>query len=137
VSALGHKDVRRLDVAVNNAFCVCGVKCIGNLNRERHHDFCVHRLSCNPVLQRQPVEKLHGDERFAVLGVDLNHRPLGYEPSRAMLTHCDSIGPSASPFQKMPTPTPGFGAKLVPSCKGLAGSLPQHSPKKLPKKSGK
>jgi hypothetical protein len=35
------------------------------------------------------------------------------------------------------TPTPGFGAKLVPSCKGLAGSLPQHSPKKLPKKSGK
>jgi hypothetical protein len=49
---------------------------------------------------------------------------LGYEPSRAMLTHCDSIGPSTSPFQKIPTPTLGFGAKL----QVLAGSLPQLSP---------
>jgi hypothetical protein len=63
----------------------------------------------------------------------LNHRPLGYEPSRAMLTHCDSIGPSASPFEKMPTPTPGFGAKLVPSCKELAGVCLSSLPKNVRK----
>jgi hypothetical protein len=68
-------------------------------------------------------------------GLDLSHRPLGYEPSRAMLTHCDSIGPSTSPFQKVPTPTPGFGAKLVPSYRWLAGSLPQHSLRKIAKTS--
>jgi hypothetical protein len=81
------------------------------------------------------VEIAERKEFFGCGGVDLNHRPLGYEPSRAMLTHCNSIGISTSPFLKTPTPTPGFGAKLVPSCKRLAESLPQHSPKKLPKKS--
>jgi hypothetical protein len=68
---------------------------------------------------------------------DLNHRPFGYEPSTTMLTHCDSIGPSTSPFQKMPAPTPGFGAKLVPSCRWLAGSLPQLSPSKKTRKIAK
>jgi hypothetical protein len=44
-----------------------------------------------------------------------------------MLTHCDSIGPSTSPFQKIPTPTPGFGAKLGAklqvACREFASAL--------------
>ena len=71
VSALGHKDVRRLDVAVDDAFCVGCVECIGDLNCERHHGFRIHRLSRNPVLQGQSVQKLHGDEGLSVLIVNL------------------------------------------------------------------
>jgi hypothetical protein len=74
VSAPGHKDVRRLDVTVDDTFGVSCVECIGDLNCERHHRFCVHRLSCNPVLERQPIQKLHGDERFAVLVVNFVDR---------------------------------------------------------------
>src|SRR5580693_4693055 len=71
MSPLGHKNVRRLDVAVNDAFRVRCVECVGDLNCERHYGFRIHRLSRNPVLQGHSVQKLHGDKGLSVLIVNL------------------------------------------------------------------
>jgi hypothetical protein len=55
VSTLRHKDIRRLDVPVNNAFGVCGVQSISNVNRNRQEFFKFHRTACNRVLKCLPV----------------------------------------------------------------------------------
>ena len=37
---------------------------------ERQNQFGFQRTARNPMFQRQPIQKLHGDERFAVLVVN-------------------------------------------------------------------
>ena len=37
------------------------------------------------------VEDAMGTMHFWLRGVDLNHRPLGYEPKRSALTRADSV----------------------------------------------
>src|SRR5580693_3863337 len=71
MTALRHKDVRRLNVAVDYAFGVCRVECVCNLDSERENHLGFHRTPRNAVLQRQSVKKLHGDERFAVVFINL------------------------------------------------------------------
>ena len=68
--ALRHENVGRLDVAMDDAFGVRGIKGVGNLDGQRQNEFWFHRLPCDAMLQRQTVQTLHGNERFAVLVVD-------------------------------------------------------------------
>jgi hypothetical protein len=74
VAALGHENVRGFDVAMDYAFCVCCVECVCNLKGERQDQFGVHWPTANAMLQGHSVQKLHGDERVAVLVVNLLDR---------------------------------------------------------------
>src|ERR1700737_4652697 len=74
VSSFGHKDVRGLDVAVNNAFRVRGVECVGDLNRQTEQDIGLDRFSGDAMLQGQPVQKLHDNDRLPVLVVNFVDR---------------------------------------------------------------
>ena len=47
---------------MDDAFRVCSVECIGDLDGERQNQLGVHGTPGNAVLQRHAVEKLHGDE---------------------------------------------------------------------------
>ena len=67
LAALGDEDVRRLDVPVHDLFCVGGIERVGDFNGQRKQGLGVHGLAGDTVLQRDPVEKLHGDKRLAVL----------------------------------------------------------------------
>jgi hypothetical protein len=60
--ALGHEDVRRLNVPVHDSFCVRRVQRVRNLDRERQHNLQIHDPPGNAVLERHPVQKLHGNE---------------------------------------------------------------------------
>jgi hypothetical protein len=74
MSALGDKDVRGFYVAMNNSVGVRGIQCVGDFNRQRQQDICLDRLSANAMLERQAIDKFHGDERFSVLVVDFVDR---------------------------------------------------------------
>jgi hypothetical protein len=43
VAALGHKNIRGLDVTVNDALGVCGVQSIGHVNSDSQERFQLHR----------------------------------------------------------------------------------------------
>src|SRR5450755_4674332 len=72
--ALFDSDIRRLDVAVNDPFGVSGVQSIGNFNGQPQQNIELDRFSRDAMLQRHPVEKLHGDKRSAMLVVNLIYR---------------------------------------------------------------
>jgi len=66
MTALGDKDIRRLDVTMHDAFAMCCLQRVGDLNPERQ---CVFRLQWPPsdaVLQRHAVEELHRYKRTAL-----------------------------------------------------------------------
>src|SRR5208282_5754444 len=67
MAALGDKDVRGLDVAVDNAFRVRGVQRVGNLDRQTEQNVGLHRPAGDTMLQRYTVEKLHDQEGMAIL----------------------------------------------------------------------
>jgi hypothetical protein len=54
----------RLDVAVNNAFGVRGIECIGNLDSYFQNALRFHWAIAYQVLQSRAVEKLHRDKRM-------------------------------------------------------------------------
>ena len=66
MSALGHKNVRGLDIAMNDPFGVRRIQRVGNLNRQAKYNLRLDRFSRDPVLQRHPVEELHGDEGLPI-----------------------------------------------------------------------
>src|ERR1035438_9663348 len=70
MAALGDKDVRRLDVAVNYAFCVRGIERVGNLDSQRYKQFRFHRTPTDAMLQGCAVQKLHGEEALAIVFAD-------------------------------------------------------------------
>src|SRR5437667_1528310 len=74
VPTLGHKNVRGLDVAVNDAFDVGGVQSVGNLDGQSEQNFGLDGLSGDAMLQRHTVQELHNEERMAVLLPDLMNR---------------------------------------------------------------
>ena len=49
-------------------FCAGSIERVGNLDSQRESCFGIQRFACNAVLQRQPVQKLHGDERVVRAG---------------------------------------------------------------------
>src|SRR5262249_24579190 len=60
--ALGHEDVCRLDVPMNNACRVSRVESVGDLNSQTQQRFGLNRTSGDAMLQRQAVQKFHDDE---------------------------------------------------------------------------
>src|SRR5439155_18142117 len=58
----GNEDVGWLDITMNNAFAVRSVEGVSNLNRQRQQSLGIQRTPGNLILQRYPVQKLHGDE---------------------------------------------------------------------------
>ncbi len=55
---------------MNDSPRVGGIKGIGDLDRYTQHNFHLGRLSCNAMLQRHAIEKLHGDKGCAMLVVN-------------------------------------------------------------------
>src|ERR1700678_896100 len=74
VAALGNKNVCRIDIAMNNAMRVRRVQRVRDLDSEQQQSFNFQRTPGNAVHQGHPVQKLHGDERFAVLLTNVVHR---------------------------------------------------------------
>jgi hypothetical protein len=66
----GYKNVRRLDVAVNNTFGVGRIQRVGDLDGEREKGLHFYRSAGDTVLQSHPVQKLHGNERTTVVLAD-------------------------------------------------------------------
>ena len=66
MTTFGDEYVCRLDVAVNYAFGVSCIQCIGNLNGHREDRFQVHGAARDQVLERRSVQELHGDESLAI-----------------------------------------------------------------------
>src|SRR5713226_91452 len=97
--AMSDEDVGRLDVAMDDAFGMSSVERISNFDGQRQHDLRVQRPSRNLMLQCQPVQKLHGDERLAVLLVDLvNRADVGMVESRCGLRFPLKTGQSLRVF---------------------------------------
>ena len=63
MAALGDKNIRGLDVAMDDAFGVRCVERVSNFDGQRHGGVYLHRAAGNAMLQRQPIQKFHGDER--------------------------------------------------------------------------
>src|SRR5208283_4501529 len=74
VAALGEEDVRGFDVAMDDASSVSGVQCVRNLDGERQNQLGFHRTPRDAVLQCQPVQKLHGNERMTIVLADFVDR---------------------------------------------------------------
>ena len=67
MAALGHEDISRLDVTMNDTFAMCRVQRIGNLNCQTEQDIGFEGLSCYLMFQRHPVQKFHCDESQRLL----------------------------------------------------------------------
>ena len=74
MTPLSHKNVCGFDVAVNNAFCVCSVERIRDLNPDRQHRLDLQRSASDTVFQCHAVEELHSDKRLMVLLPDFIDR---------------------------------------------------------------
>ena len=72
--ALGDEDVRRLDVAMDNAGGVSRIQCVGDFDSKREQSLSFERTARYAVLQRHPVQKLHGDERLIIVFADFVDR---------------------------------------------------------------
>src|SRR6266496_2544052 len=71
VSALGHKNIRRLDVTMDNALGMSGVEGLSNFNSHAQHGFELQRATGDHVLQRDPIQIFHDDVGFTVLLADI------------------------------------------------------------------
>ena len=67
VTALGHKNVRRLDVAMDYAFTVRRIERVSSLNTQRQDRFQLHGTAGNQVLERRPVKKFHDEKSPSVV----------------------------------------------------------------------
>src|SRR5271166_5572588 len=74
MAALRHKNVRRLDVAMNDRLRVCGTERVSDVDGKRQNQFGFLRTPSNAMLQCEAVQELHSDERFAVLIINLMDR---------------------------------------------------------------
>ena len=72
--AVGDEEVRRLDVAVNDAAPVRGVERIGDLAREVEHAMAANRSVFDQLPDGAPFEPLHRDERLALVLAELVDR---------------------------------------------------------------
>ena len=65
-----HKNVGRLDIAVDHALGVRRIQRVGHFDAQRQHRLALHWLGANAMFQRLAVEKLHGDERLLTAFAD-------------------------------------------------------------------
>jgi hypothetical protein len=67
VTALGYEYVRRLYVAMNDAFRMRCIQRVGYLNRQSEQKVSLHGPTGDAMLKRHSVQELHRDEAFAVV----------------------------------------------------------------------
>ena len=65
MAALGDKDIGGLDVAVDDSFGMGGIECVGDVDGDRDKNCRLHWTARNAVLERQPIQKLHDNERLS------------------------------------------------------------------------
>ncbi len=74
VAARGNENVRRFDVAMDDALRVCGVERVGNLDAQIEHCFDLQRLARDAVPECLSLQQFHGDEGSPIGLVDLVDR---------------------------------------------------------------
>ena len=71
MSALGDKDIRWFDVAMDNAAGVSRVECVGNLDTQFQQLFNLERAALDLVFEGCTVQILHRDESLPLLLADV------------------------------------------------------------------
>src|SRR4029077_9972872 len=71
VSALGHEEIRGLDIAMDDSFGVGGIEGVGDLDSQVEQRFEVDGARVDAVLEGFAVEKFHGDKSFAIVVADV------------------------------------------------------------------
>src|SRR5215469_12972035 len=71
VTALSNKDIRWLDIAMNNALAMRRIERVGNFNGDGQQPFRINRSAGYQVLQGHAIEKLHDHEGAAFLFADV------------------------------------------------------------------
>jgi hypothetical protein len=74
VPALGHEDIAGLDVPVDDARSMGGIKGVGDLNAKRQCLLDLQRFAADAVFQRHSIKKLHDDERMTIVLPNLMDR---------------------------------------------------------------
>ena len=69
-AALGEENICRLDVAMDDAFGVCGVERVGDLNSYVDDFIKRHGTAADAMLQRLPIKVFHRDEPLAIAFID-------------------------------------------------------------------
>src|ERR1041385_3319951 len=73
-AACGHENVRRFDVAMNNAPGVSRIQGVGNLRAQFEHELYFEGLPKNAGGERLSLKQLHGDERLALVLAEVIYR---------------------------------------------------------------
>ena len=73
-TVIRHKDVRWLDVSMDDALRMRGVESIGDLDAQLEHRFALLRLASDHVPERLPLQQFHGDEGSPIGLVNLVDR---------------------------------------------------------------
>ena len=68
--ALGHEDIRGLDVSVNDALLVRRIQRVGDLDRQVEQRLNLERLAFDQVPEGLPFQQLHGNEWLAFVLAD-------------------------------------------------------------------
>src|SRR5882724_5483263 len=71
MAAFGDENVVRLDIAMDDAFGMGGIKGVCDFDGQREHSFLIQGLTGNAVPQCYTIEELHGDKVRLLLVVDL------------------------------------------------------------------
>src|SRR6266446_10651988 len=74
VPTIRDKNIRGLDVAMNNSFGVRGIQRVGDLDAQREQCFQFDGTPGDAVLQRRAFQKFHDNERSPVLFADVMDR---------------------------------------------------------------
>src|SRR5579863_2393136 len=83
VAAPGDENVGGLDIAVDDAFRVCGIESFSDLQGDVEEALEFDRLASDDVLESGAIEKFHGDEGAAIFFADVvNGADVGVVESR-------------------------------------------------------
>ena len=67
LAVFGDEDIRRLDVAMDDALGMRRIERVGNLNSQVEQEVDRQRLAVDAMLERLPLEKLHREKGAAVV----------------------------------------------------------------------
>jgi hypothetical protein len=67
----GDENIGRLDVAVDDAFGMGSVECVGNLDAEFQHEVDGQRFAVDAVFEGLALEIFHGQKRAAIFFADV------------------------------------------------------------------
>src|SRR3981081_1874660 len=97
MAALGHKNICRLDVAMDDSLSVRRIEGVGNFDTQRKQRIEFQRAIADTMFQRRAVEVLHDDERLAVLLADI------VDGADVRMVECrGSSGLTAESLQRLP-----------------------------------